>query len=272
MFKSLVNYVQLSARIEAIEDRLSASDERAKVVRYSLDRIDQMVQIADKETSRKSYSLEAEDLLVDNIYSNVLKLFQPGFYLDIGAAHPTKYSNTYFFYKLGWSGICIEPNPTFHALYKEARPHDSALNIGISGKSSGMMTYHQFEHAYLNGFYDRDVIDWHVKSNGQTYIGNSQIKCIAISEFLSQNINCPVDFLNIDVETLDVDILSSWNWSMCKPLIICAEIHTSSLKDVIESDIAKTLEAAGYVAVSRGWLSTIFVQADKLKDAVVIGH
>lgn len=272
MLKSLAQYIQLSTRVGLIEERLNRSDERAEVVRYGLDRIDQTLHTADKETTRKSYSLEAEDLLIDNIYSAVLKRFKPGFYLDIGAAHPTKHSNTYFFYKLGWSGVCVEPNPDFHALYNEKRPHDLALNIGLSAKMSGDLTYHRFNHPYINGFYGQDTVDWHTQKNGQTYLGSRQIECQRITDFLAANVNRSVELLNIDVETLDVEILSAWDWNACKPLIICAEIHTTSLKDVVESDVAKILNAAGYTAVSRGWLSTIFVRDDKLKDAVVIGR
>lgn len=272
MLKSIMQCLQLSERVDLIENRLNASDERAKVARYGLDRIDQKLHTTDKEVSRKSYSLEAEDLLVDTIYSSVLKRFQPGFYLDIGAAHPTNHSNTYFFYKLGWSGVCVEPNPEFHALYKEKRPHDLALNIGLSARSTGTLTYHQFEHPYINGFFEQDVVDWHVNKNGQTYLGNSQIECRTAADFISEYVNRQVDFLNIDVETLDEEILSAWDWNICKPLIICAEIHTTSLKDVLQSNVSKILENAGYTAVSRGWLSTIFVQSDALKHAVVIGR
>jgi len=261
---------QLSEGLDFANRRMDLSDERASVVRYSLNRIDQMIQTSDREMSRKSYSLEAEDLLVDNIYSNVLKRFQPGFYLDIGAAHPTKYSNTYFFYKLGWTGICVEPNPDFHSLYAEKRPHDTALNIGLSGSSSGILAYQKFSHPYINGFYGQDVIEWH-KNNGQEYLGDEKVQCVKVADFLSQNVNRRVDFLNIDVETLDEKILSAWDWERCKPTIICAEIHASSLRDVLQSSIAKTLEAAGYTAVSRGWLSAIFVQSDHLKTAAIVG-
>lgn len=272
MMRAISNLFAASQRFKRLEHQINILTEKHQAVRYSLDRIEQMVQSSDKESPRKSFSLEAEDLLVDNIFSNVLKLFRPGFYLDIGAAHPIKYSNTYFFYKLGWNGICVEPNPDFQALYKDYRPHDTVINAGISGSDSGILTYHKFEHPYLNGFYDQDVIDWHVKSNGQTYLGSTEIQCISIGEFLKNNVNRPVDFLNIDVETLDVEILSAWDWDACKPLLICAEIHTSSLKDVVESDVAKILGAAGYTPVSRGWLSTIFVRDNELKNAVVIGR
>ena len=42
-----------------------------------------------------------------------------GFYVDIGAHHPKRFSNTYFFYKRGWSGITVEPNSDAIKLFKE---------------------------------------------------------------------------------------------------------------------------------------------------------
>ena len=56
---------------------------------------------------QKSYSQEGEDILLSRIFRNQKK----GFYVDIGAHHPTRFSNTYYFYKLGWRGINIDAIP-----------------------------------------------------------------------------------------------------------------------------------------------------------------
>lgn len=261
----------LDHRVSAMEQRLNNSDERMRVIRYALDRIDQLVQACDKETPRKSYSQQSEDLLVDTLYSSVLQRFQPGFYLDIGAAHPINLSNTYFFYKLGWTGICVEPNPAFHALYKQHRPHDVALNFGLSSKSE-ILTYHQFEFPYINGFYGQENIDWQVKTNGQTYLGGIEIACLNVNDFLRQHVQRPVDFLNIDVESLDIEILTTWDWGLCRPLIICAEIIATDLHDIIAHNITKILGRQGYTPVSRAWHSTIFVQADLLQKSKLAGQ
>ena len=50
--------------------------------------------------SVKSYSQEGEDIILRNLFGNR----KDGFYVDVGAHHPMRFSNTYFFYKLGWNG------------------------------------------------------------------------------------------------------------------------------------------------------------------------
>ena len=52
-------------------------------------------------------------------------------YLDIGAHHPTHFSNTYFFYATGSSGVTVEPDPTLHAQLRNKRPNDVHLNVGV---------------------------------------------------------------------------------------------------------------------------------------------
>ena len=278
--------VERVAALRGDHDNISAEHnrlvERVAVLRASHNNLEQRLldnsrvlpDGADNSTARfltrNSYSIEAEDLLVDTAFHVVLKQFTTGVYLDIGAAHPVESSNTYYFYKRGWRGICVEPNPDFCSLYPEFRPHDKLYNIGLSSKA-GTFQYNTFEHAYLNGFYGQDIVDWHISVNKQKYLGCTELECREIGEFLENEISSSIDFLNIDVETLDEKILSAWRWDICKPTVICAEIHSSDIRNVLESPIVHILEAAGYSAISRGWLSAIFVRRDKLNGLVILG-
>src|SRR3989344_4572766 len=56
---------------------------------------------------KRSYSQSGEDMILRSIFDDK----KEGFYVDVGAFHPKLYSNTYYFYKRGWRGINIEPNP-----------------------------------------------------------------------------------------------------------------------------------------------------------------
>ena len=215
---------------------------------------------AQKFETRKSYSIEAEDLLLETVFCVVLKQYGPGTYLDVGAAHPVQHSNTYFFYERGWRGTCVEPNPEFYDLYKVLRPRDQALNVGVA-KHSGSLRYHRFAHPLINGFYGQDLVDRHVAS-GEIYLGSSDVPCLSVDELLNTKIDAPVDLLNIDVETLDAELLAAWNWQICRPKVVCAEIHTPSIESMLEFDVAKILRAAGYTAMCRGWLSAIFVDGN----------
>ena len=74
-----------------------------------------------------SYSQEGEDLIINRLIDSK----KNGFYIDIGAHHPFRFSNTYKFYKMGWNGINIDAMPGSMKLFREKRPRDINIECGI---------------------------------------------------------------------------------------------------------------------------------------------
>ena len=83
------------------------------------------------------YSKNREDLFLSNYFKKKPK----GRYIDIGAYHPYRSSNTYLLYKKGWSGINIDLSKTSIDLFKIARPRDINLNFAISNKKGKVKAY-----------------------------------------------------------------------------------------------------------------------------------
>lgn len=67
----------------------------------------------------RPYPQFGEDAVLNALFRN-----RTGFYVDIGAYHPTPYSNTYALYRCGWKGIVVEPNPNAKPLFRFFWPHD----------------------------------------------------------------------------------------------------------------------------------------------------
>src|SRR5579859_5417889 len=86
-----------------------------------------------------SFSQEGEDLVLARMFDTR----SGGFYVDVGAHHPTRFSNTYRFYLRGWRGINIDPGASFGAEFARHRPRDVNLNWAI-GTPEGERTYHEF--------------------------------------------------------------------------------------------------------------------------------
>ena len=80
--------------------------------------------------AQKSYSQEGEDMVLERIFAGK----KGGFYVDVGAHHPRRFSNTYFFYRKGWKGINIEPNPEAIHAFQSDRKRDTNLQCGISDR------------------------------------------------------------------------------------------------------------------------------------------
>jgi len=66
----------------------------------------------------KSYSQEGEDMILRRIFEDN----ETGFYVDVGAHHPARFSNTNYFYKRGWRGLNIDAMPGSMSKFKKYRP------------------------------------------------------------------------------------------------------------------------------------------------------
>lgn len=162
-----------------------------------------------------------------------------GFYVDVGAYHPHLYSNTYFLYKKGWRGIVIDPNKDMKILFTIFRPQDAFINAGIG---SGVLTYSSYDDGAYNGFHNTKVPS-RVKLR-RTY----PVKCLPLSEIVT---DIPqIDFLNIDVEGMDLEVLKSHDWSIPTKVI--------SVEAKKESPVTDFLRKKGYTLHAVAGESLIF--------------
>lgn len=170
------------------------------------------------ERLRNSYAQNQEDLIIDK----VLGKKKNGFYVDIGAYHPTRLSNTYRFYKKGWQGLLVEPNPTTTDRFYKIRPRDQFLNIGL-GKNSGLVDYYVFLIPALNTFLKEEAEESQTKGHKLQKI--IKIKVIPVASLMNKYLtnNFSIDILSIDCEGMDNEILSDWDWKNHPPSVLIIE-------------------------------------------------
>ena len=172
---------------------------------------------------KKTYSEWGEDLFILKYFKNLHK----GFYVDIGAYHPFFLSNTQLLFKKKWEGINIDINPTSIEIFKDARPNDYNINIAVSNRNK----------KYIN-YYTKNMINilstTVITSAKTAFLNNAfdirRTKCSKLNDIISKTKfkKRKIDFLNIDTEKSEVDVLKSLNFNKYKPKLICVEIH---LKD-----------------------------------------
>lgn len=208
----------------------------------------------------KSYSQEGEDMILRRLFEDQ----QTGFYVDVGAHHPKRFSNTYFFYKKGWSGINIDAMPDSMKPFNKIRPRDINIEKPVSEKKQ-ILTYYAFNEPALNTF-SKDLADEYVKS-AHFIKFTKDIETTTLSEILEENIkNQQVDFLSIDVEGLDLNVLKSNNFQKYKPKVILIEILGSSLKDIEENEISKYLKQFDYSIYAKAVNTVIFISDEFYKE------
>jgi FkbM family methyltransferase len=206
--------------------------------------------------SKKTYSQEGEDMILSRIFDGK----KQGFYVDIGAHHPRRFSNTYFFYKQGWTGINVEPNPDAKRLFEKERPKDINLQCGIS-ECEGELTYYYFDEPALNTF-DYEVVKSRLDTTSYKLINQAHISVFRLDSIFRKYlpIKQRIDFLTIDVEGLDFAVLRSNDWSVFRPVCIIVEELNVDLLQSINSEIASFLINQGYKIFARTYNSLIFIE------------
>lgn len=214
-----------------------------------------------------SYSQEGEDMVLRRIFEGK----KSGFYIDVGAHHPIRFSNTYYFYKLGWCGINIEPNPDAGVLFKSVRRRDIHLQLGVS-ESSGELTYYQFNEPALNTFDGNSVQASLEKKRWQL-----KTTCQVTVERLDRILNVylphgtPIDFLSVDVEGLDLAVLRSNDWERYRPKCVLVEIVRSSLEEIMDNPVYGFMTKHQYILYAKTCNTALFLDCLPSNGQVAVG-
>lgn len=207
----------------------------------------------------KSYSQEGEDVVLYRVFEKQ----KSGFYVDIGAYHPKRFSNTYFFYKRGWGGINIEPNPEALKLFKKYRVGDINLGMGVSDQE-GELTYFMFDEPALNSF-DKNLTEKRVINTNYQIIAEKKIKVnrldAILADYLPKGIN--IDFMSIDVEGYDWNVLKSNNWELYRPKCLLVESLESSLSSVFDCPMYRYLTDRDYELFAKTFNSLFYMDRRK---------
>jgi FkbM family methyltransferase len=197
-----------------------------------------------------SYSQQSEDIVLIKIFNKKWG----GCFVDIGAFHPKKYSNTHLLTKLGWTGINIEPNPDQFIFFEKKRKKDINLNIGIS-LNDDELNYYAFNNPAVNTFDKLHAEKWS-KESGFKIIKECKIKVQPLSIVLSKHLTSgrQIYLMTIDVEGLDIDVLKSNDWEKYRPSVILIESDIYSNLNILENPIFCFLNNQNY---SLYWISGV---------------
>lgn len=194
----------------------------------------------------ESYSSFGEDRLILKFLAK-----QPaGFYVDVGAHMPKDYSNTYALYQRGWRGIAIDPDPAAIDAFRLERAEDIALQLAV-GTKPGKVTLHLFSDRSMNTV-DDELFAKTLQNPRKRHQGDIVVERQTLAAILSQHvpIGRSVDFLNVDCEGADLDVLRSNDWARFHPRLIAVEDLDLDLERVVESRIFRFLRPLGYRLVS----------------------
>jgi FkbM family methyltransferase len=202
----------------------------------------------------ESHSQLAEDRIIEWAL-NLMDIEKPT-YLDIGANHPRYLSNTYFFYKKGCRGVCIEPNPILCKELTKSRRRDVCIQAGILPSGETEMPFFVMSADTLSTFSEQDAESF--QRQGYRIFETIKVPIVDINKIIQEYFDDRPDFISIDVEGSELEIIKSVD---CRPPLWCVE--TLNFEPIEKAEeIIEYLVSKGYTVFADTFLNTIFVDSD----------
>ncbi len=194
----------------------------------------------------------------------IIKFFKnkkDGVYLDVGCFHPIRQNNTYLMHKLGWKGINIDLNPLSIDLFKVARPKDINICAAVSGKKTTKKLFFDHQLSSINTLSKNHTL-FIKKAFGIKNLKEKKIKTRTLNEILVSNKIKKVDFMNIDIEGHEMEVLKNFNFNLFDIKLICIEIidyesYSKKIK-IKKSKLFKLLKKNNYILKFKTSVNYIF--------------
>lgn len=185
-------------------------------------------------SSMISYAQNYEDVILRRALQDI----DVGFYVDVGCWDPTSDSVTRFFYDQGWHGINIDANSQLMVGFDEQRPRDINLRCAVASRR-GTADFHLVGNTGLSSLERPNNVDL-----GTEIIS---VELLPLSEIISTwSPETEVDFLKIDVEGSEAEVLRGMDFDLYRPRIILLEAICPATLAPSWSDWEPLLLSRGY--------------------------
>jgi FkbM family methyltransferase len=203
-----------------------------------------------------SYAQNGEDVLLERLFGGQAE----GFYVDIGANDPTDLSLTRHFYDRGWHGVNVEPVPDAYARLCAERPRDVNLNVGLSDRAGAMTFYEVADQTVLSTFSAEQAALY--RAEGRPVV-ERPVRVLSLAEVCAAYVDRTIDFLSIDVEGLEREVLAGGDWQRWRPRVVLLEAVRPNTQEPTHQDWEPLLLEAGYLFAYFDGLNRFYVRGEE---------
>jgi FkbM family methyltransferase len=205
-----------------------------------------------------------EDVIIKKLFEREKK---NGFYVDLGAHHPYLHSNTAWFWLNGWSGINVDASQKSIAIFNKIRKNDINLNYAIIPSEQYKKGVRSIE-LYLpdkatgQGGITATASVHKKTADKRNFTKKQNVDAIDINTLFSIHKITDIDYLNIDVEGLDEEVLLDLDFNKVKIHLISIEDYSFDINPINQSKITTCLLENGYIFKARVGGTSIFVRSE----------
>jgi FkbM family methyltransferase len=193
-----------------------------------------------------SFGQRGEDVILDSLLRHLDGV--PPTYVDVGANHPVRQSNTYRLYLRGWCGVLVDANDELVSLCRRLRPRDRSVCAVVSD-ADGPRRFRFPGESRLAGF-----------ATGPHADGDIEVQPRTLTDILA-GLSFPERFgvLSVDCEGSDAEVVRSLDLNRFRPRIIVCEQPHDGLRALADDPLLAHLEDAGYRAAAYDGMNVFYV-------------
>ena len=213
------------------------------------------------KSKKESYSFGTIDILVNYFFKNKLN----GFFVDVGCQNPISNNNTYLLYKnKNWNGINIDLDQKNIDLFNLVRKRDVNIKATISSGNFKKKIYYYHSKSAIN------TIEKKISSFQKAKVKKIiDVQTITLNQLLIQNKIKKIDFLSIDVEGHEINVLNGFNIKKYRPSLVVIEFldlkmkkfefYNNSIKNILNSNIYNYFTKNNYSLINWNHGDLVFV-------------
>src|SRR5262249_6422564 len=204
-----------------------------------------------------SYAQNLEDYHLDLLFAGQ----DTGTYVDVGGGHPVADNVSFWFYLRGWHGLVVEPQQRLADLYAHVRPRDTVAAC-LAGREDGEREFYAVEK--LHGL--STTVKEHAMHSRKFGVDFKTMRrpVRALKALCKQAELTRVDFLKIDAEGAEADVLAGRDFSTLRPRLLVIEAEVPGTMPQAWRDWEPALLQRGYTLAFEDSLNRWYVAEEEV--------